>query len=135
MLLRHELLHVADMLDPGFGYEPRMGAGAPLLDHGRQERYRVLWDTYVEGRLVRSGVAPAIVRAERLREFTRAFPALGTRTAAAFERFFDAPRCTHAELVAVATGTAIWIQELEEAEMPGSAVDDGGPRWNARPRR
>ncbi len=105
-LLRHELLHVADMLDPGFGYEPRLGAGAPLLDSGRQERYRVLWDASVEGRLVRSGLAPSTVRAERLREFTRAFPALGLRAAAAFDRFFDGPRCTHAELAAAAGAPA-----------------------------
>jgi hypothetical protein len=104
-LLRRELLHVADMLDPDFGYAPRMGAGAPAP--GWQERYRVLWDASIEGRLVRSGLAPSTARAERLREFTRAFPALGPRVGAAFARFFDGPRCTHAELVAAASGSPV----------------------------
>lgn len=103
-LLRRELLHVADMLDPGFGYEPTAGAADAALAPGWRERYRLLWDTSVEGRLVRSGLAPPAGRDERLREFARAFPALGPRAAAAFERFFDGPRCTHPELVAAATG-------------------------------
>jgi hypothetical protein len=103
-LLRRELLHVADMLDPGFGYEPRMDAEGPALAPGWQERYRILWSTSVEGRLIRSGLAPPTGRGERLREFARAFPALGSRAAVAFARFFDGPRCTHAELLAAATG-------------------------------
>jgi hypothetical protein len=124
-LLRRELLHVADMLDPAFGYEPRVGAGAPL-DPGRQERYRVLWDAYVEGRLVRSGGAPAAAGAEVLREFTRAFPALGAEGVAAFRRFFDGPSCTHADLVAAATGATGEIQPFAPAVTPGPAGDDGG---------
>jgi hypothetical protein len=104
-LLRHELLHVADMLDPDFGYEPRLSSAedTALLDPGRAERYRVLRDAYVDGRLVRAGRAPAARRAERRREFTQAFPALSAGAEAAFARFFDAPRCTHAELVAFAS--------------------------------
>ena len=104
-LLRHELLHVADMLDADFGYEPRLPSaeGASLLDHARAGRYRVLWDAYVDGRLVRDGHAPSTRRAERLIEFGCAFPALGGRVEAVFERFFDAARCTHADLVAFAT--------------------------------
>ena len=103
-LLRHELLHVADMLDPDFGYEPRLPSpDGTAFDHARAGRYRALWDVYVDGRLVRLGRAPSTRRAERLREFRRAFPALGEGTEATFERFFDADRCTHAGLVAFAT--------------------------------
>jgi hypothetical protein len=105
-LLRHELLHVADMLDHDFGYEPDLpsGEGAALLDQARAGRYRVLWDAYVDGRLVRDGRAPSARRAERLNEFRRAFPAFGERVEAVFARFFDADRCTHADLVAFANG-------------------------------
>ena len=104
-LLRHELLHIADMLDPAFGYEPRpTGAPGSLGDRAVGDRYRVLWDAFVDGRLARRGHVPSSVRAERLREFARAFPALGEGTEAAFARFFDAPHCTHAELVAFARG-------------------------------
>ena len=114
-LLRHELLHVADMLADDFGYEPRLPSaeGAALLDHARAGRYRVLWDAYVDGRLVRDGRAPSTRRAERLSEFRRAFPALGERVEAVFERFFDAARCTHADLVAFVTADGERAMEHE----------------------
>ena len=103
-LLRHELLHVADMLDPDFGYEPRLpSAEGAAFDPAGTGRYRVLWDAYVDGRLVRRGHAPPARRAERLSEFRGAFPALGERLEATFARFFDADRCTHAGLIAFAT--------------------------------
>jgi hypothetical protein len=106
--LRHELLHVADMLDHEFGYEPRLPptGGGRLLDDRRAERYRVLWDAYVDGRLVAASRALPAVRAERLSEFSRAYPELGDRVGQAFERFFAARRCTHAELVAFAIASS-----------------------------
>jgi hypothetical protein len=110
-LLRHELLHVADMLDPDFGYEPRLPSpDGAAFDPARTGRYRVLWDAYVDGRLVRQGRVPSTRRGERLSEFRQAFGALGEGTEAAFERFFDADRCTHAGLIAFATvhGTRAW---------------------------
>jgi hypothetical protein len=87
------------MLDPRFGYAPGLGAaggGAP--DALLRERYRVLWDTAIDGRLQRLGRAPAGARDARLREFTAAFPMLGGGVEAAFERFFGAESLTHAEL-------------------------------------
>ena len=106
LLLRRELLHVADMLDPRFGYAPSLPEG---LAGGAREsvvrgNYRVLWDAYVDGRLARRGAVPPAARAERLLEFGRAFPHLGAGTAAAFERFFGARELTHAELLAFAAG-------------------------------
>jgi hypothetical protein len=107
--LHHELLHVADMLDRDFGYQPRLppADGVCLREDRRAERYRVLWDAYVDGRLVAASRALVAVRGERLREFRRAFPELGEEAEAAFERFFEAGRCTHAELVAFASAHAV----------------------------
>lgn len=105
-LLRRELLHVADMLDPGFGYDaalPRDAAGG-ARERVVRDNYRVLWNTYVDGRLVRRGVLPATVRGERRREFGRAFPHLGDRMEAAFEAFFDGQQLTHPGLLAFAAG-------------------------------
>jgi hypothetical protein len=107
-LLRRELLHVADMLDPAFGYEavlPRSIAG------GARERlvrgnYRVVWNSYVDGRLLRLGRLPLVVREERMAEFGRAFPHLGTRTVTAFDVFFCGRDLTHAVLLAFAAGAA-----------------------------
>jgi hypothetical protein len=107
-LLRRELMHVADMLAPGFGYTPRwVGAATEMLpDALLRERYRVLWDTSVDGRLTRRGWAPPGVRATRLGEFAAAFPMLGRQTGVAFRRLFADRRPTHAELVQFAAEPA-----------------------------
>jgi hypothetical protein len=99
-LLRSELLHVADMLDPIFRYEPRLSASdaGPTHDRLLLERYGALWSTTVTGRLVRSEMLPPTARGAAFSRFARAFPAL-PGTEAAFERLFSGERPTHAELV------------------------------------
>jgi hypothetical protein len=103
-LLRHELLHVEDMLDPLFGYEPVLPRSevGPAYDRLLQDRYRALWDATIDGRLLRAGVASGSVRDRCLRDFARAFPMFGERTPEAFSRFFDGTSHTHADLVAFA---------------------------------
>lgn len=73
--VRHEFMHLRDMLDPGFGY-------APLLDlpglNGAQrrlanERYRLLWDITIDGRLAASSHTPMRSREQHCAVFTRAF--------------------------------------------------------------
>lgn len=103
-LLRHELLHVEDMLDPRFGYEPSLPRSevGPAYDRLLQDRYRALWDATIDGRLLRAGRALADVRERRLRDFAGVFPMFGERTPEAFSRFFDGTSHTHAGLVAFA---------------------------------
>jgi hypothetical protein len=101
-LLRHELLHLADMLDPRFGYVPG-GPGLGIPDALLRERYRVLWDTCIDGRLQRLGWAPVGVHAERRREFAGTFPMLGEQLEPAFAHFFGTSALTHADLLKFAT--------------------------------
>jgi hypothetical protein len=52
-LLRHEFCHLADMLEPEFGYPddiPRDPSPSGLL---ARERYRVLWDLSIDARLAK----------------------------------------------------------------------------------
>jgi hypothetical protein len=103
-LLRHELLHLADMLDPAFGYQPELAIPEEGLARRLvQDRYRALWDTAIDGRLLREGRAPGQVRQRRLLDFARAFPMLGPEH---FARFFDGGDHPHAELVACARNPA-----------------------------
>ncbi|MFQ5521946.1 MAG: hypothetical protein ACE5FK_11140 [Candidatus Methylomirabilia bacterium] len=120
-LLRHELLHIADMLDPHFGYEPRLpvsGVG-PAHDLLLRDRYRVLWDAFIDGRLLRFSRVGSGVRAERLSEFAQFFPVLGGRTEEAFERFFRGSDLTHAELVAFATDPERALGRESRGPRPG----------------
>jgi hypothetical protein len=106
--LRHELFHIADMLNPDFAYEPTLpqSEGGPVYDRLLRDRYRALWDATIDGRLLRRGWVSSSVRERCLRDFARAFPMLGARAveafAKAFARFFDIDQHTHAELVAFA---------------------------------
>lgn len=51
--LRHELLRISDMLDPAFGYSPHasLGGASPIQDELIRERFRKLWDQYIDARL------------------------------------------------------------------------------------
>lgn len=104
-LLRRELLHVADMLDPEFGYQPRLpaGSGGPSQERVLRERYRVLWEVTVAGRLERCGALGPQTRGESERLFRAAFPMLdGEEADEAFHRFYDDDRPSHARIAAFA---------------------------------
>ncbi len=104
-LLRHELMHVADMLDPAFGYERALppSDGGPSADNILRDRYRVVWDVTIDGRLDRAGFARPGIRDARAREFAAAFSMLGERCGSAFGAWWEAERPTHPAMVAFAT--------------------------------
>ena len=95
-LMRRELMHVADMLDERFGYVREAFSGDPSRQNLQRDRYRVLWDVFVEGRLEREQVG-VMKEKERLeRAFDRVF-ANETEGAhgGVFGRVFGAPTLTH----------------------------------------
>jgi hypothetical protein len=54
--LEHELTHLKDMVDPAFAYTPEIRCRDLNPSHQRivRERYRLLWDITIDGRLGRS---------------------------------------------------------------------------------
>jgi len=113
LLLRRELLHVADMVDPAFGYVRELPGleTDPAVVNLLRERYRVVWDAAIDGRLYRSGRLGLQARAGRFAEFVGTFPMLGSGVETAFETWFDGPRPTHAAIVAF----------IQEPRGPGTA--------------
>jgi hypothetical protein len=73
--LRHELMHLQDMVDPAFGYQPELPVSGPSLSQSRlaRERYRLLWDVSIDGRLTLSGRTIMATKEQRWIEFTSAF--------------------------------------------------------------
>lgn len=73
--VRHEFMHLYDMLDPVFGYAPNLGLAG--LNGTQQrlaaERYRLLWDITIDGRLSASGQTPMRSREQHHAAFGRAF--------------------------------------------------------------
>jgi len=102
--LRHEFFHIADMLDPAFAYEPTLPKteGGPTYDSLITNRYRVLWDVTIDGRMARRGWLPDSARDQQLKDFRQAFPMLEEKGEEYFRRFFDADQPKHAALAAFA---------------------------------
>jgi hypothetical protein len=73
--MRHEFTHLNDMLDPAFGYEPALDL--PGLNGAQQrlarERYRLLWDITIDGRLAAAGHAPMATRDQHAAAFARGY--------------------------------------------------------------
>jgi len=102
--LRHEMFHIADMLEPAFAYEPTLpkAESGPTYDTLITNRYRVLWDVTIAGRMLRRGWCAAAVRDRELNDFRHAFPMLDGECEERFARFFDASEPRHNELAAFA---------------------------------
>ena len=96
--LRHELAHLHDMVDPNFGYVPDLPVLGPSLKQQRlaRERYRMLWDVSIDGRLIRLGRQTVATREQRWSEFSAAF-AFWTeaRQKEVFESLWWKPAPTH----------------------------------------
>jgi hypothetical protein len=102
--LRHEFFHIADMLEPNFAYEPALpkAEGGPTYDTLIINRYRVLWDITITGRMLRRGWLADEVRDQHFGEFRQAFPMLGEQSDKYFRSFFEAEQPKHAVLAAFA---------------------------------
>ncbi len=73
--LRHEFTHLHDMLNPEFGYSPALdlpGLNAAQKRLAR-ERYRLLWDITIDGRLATAGHAPMQPRERHAAAFARGY--------------------------------------------------------------
>jgi hypothetical protein len=98
-LLRHELAHLADMLDPEFQYERDPLSSSPIEDTILRERYRVLWDITIDSRLIKSGRPTVATKALRQREFLALYQKFGKQECeAVFEYLWSRDRTTHPEL-------------------------------------
>ena len=55
--LRHELMHISDVLDPAFAYNAKadLGGLTDIENDLIRDRFRLLWDLYITARFLRSG--------------------------------------------------------------------------------
>lgn len=103
--LHHELAHLADMVDPSFGYSPELGTAGETASQLRlvRERYRLLWAVSIDGRLQARGLETVADEAQRRREFDRGFAFLpGTRRAELFAALRSGRLAQHRGLLELA---------------------------------
>jgi hypothetical protein len=152
--LRHELMHLQDMLEPAFGYRPELPISGPSLNQSRlaRERYRLLWDVSIDGRLTSSRRNTIATREQRWFEFIGAFSFwTEARQQEIFESLWTNPTPTHevlAELVSdprqLQTGTGprpggacplcgfptfAWATAASLADATASAIRSEFPHW------
>ena len=94
--------------------------GGPAHDSLLQERYRTLWDSSIDGRMVRRGWLAESVRAQHLSSFGSAFPMLGEQAKNYFSRFFDGDFHTHSGFVSFALNPGTFRSNDAQAYEPGS---------------
>lgn len=102
--VRHELTHLHDMLAPEFGYAPVLEL--PGLNSAQQrlarERYRLLWDITIDGRLSAAGRAPMTSREQHAAAFARGYSFwLEDRQKETFAALWGNPKPRHEEFLSL----------------------------------
>lgn len=73
--LRHEIMHICDMLDPAFRYNPSLELNAlnDTEENLIRERFRILWAMFIDVRTALNGLTPLWSVEKHRRDFDRAF--------------------------------------------------------------
>ncbi len=120
-VLRHELMHVSDMMDEKFGYKADDEFGlSPMEERIIRDRYRLFWDIYVDGRLVNKGLETTATRVERKREFDSFFGKISQESRDnIFKKIWGAEESlTHDRMVELAKDTNKVLELAEEGRSP-----------------
>jgi hypothetical protein len=114
-MLRPELLHVADMLDPEFGYRPELppAESGPTQDRMLLDRYSALWTASVIGRLATDGLIDARARGRSAARLAATFPMHAGRVEDVFGFLLDGARPTHDDLVRIALEPRSLVEPTE----------------------
>jgi len=104
--LRHEFTHLQDMLDPAFGYSPALDL--PGLNAAQQrlarERYRLLWDITIDGRLAARAYTPMATREQHAAMFARGYSFWPEkRQAETFDSLWQCRAPHHSDFLALVT--------------------------------
>ena len=100
-VLRHELMHVSDMIDEGFGYGTELFDYSTLEKRIIRDRYRLFWDIFVDSRLEREGRETIATKEERKKEFVSFFSKIPEETRdLIFERMWSGEEpLTHERMI------------------------------------
>jgi hypothetical protein len=115
--LRHEFMHLHDMVDPAFGYSPQVHLPTHNQTQQRitRERYRLLWDVTIDGRLTRVGRETMNGHAQHQALFERAFSFWPEeKRVSVFESHWNERAPRHANILALAADP----RDLSHAQEP-----------------
>lgn len=124
--MRRELVHIADMLDARFDYDRSAFDGLAGMVTVVHDRYRVLWDIFVEGRLIREGKVSEAGLPQLRRAFLRAL----THRAQPphpdlFDELLQADDLTHGQLLRWANDPQTILGHVPSGPSSGDGPDLG----------
>lgn len=114
--LRHELMHVSDMLDNHFGYEYRakLNVSSAGEENLIKDRYSLFWDIYIESRLSRENKESVSDKDGRFREFAILYRKLPpAQQTVLFESIWKMEKLTHDQILEMAGDTAKLLQRFD----------------------
>lgn len=118
--LRHELMHITDMLDKDYGYMTKIKATNPTEECFIRDRYRVIWDIYIDSRLAKEGKDLISNKDRRFAEFQgfyQKFPY--SQRVAVFEGLWNMEKMTHQEIIDMANNP---VELLEKSISPSAEI-------------
>ncbi len=123
---RHELIHISDILDDNFNYDPDIRVGQnPGEETLITQRYRVLWCLNIDSRLERMGKEPMLGKQDRFKEFRSWYRKIPqTQIKSVFEGLWQTELFSHAELLEMASDALRILDraiEVEGAELPDAS--------------
>ena len=103
--IRHELMHVKDMLDDDYGYDIRVPAGLNTTEENFvRDRYKILWDIYIDSRLIKEGRETMETKEKRFAWFSGIYRKLpNEQKVVMFDNFWNKEKITHKEMLDMAT--------------------------------
>ncbi|MGQ3684806.1 MAG: hypothetical protein ACUBOA_07365 [Candidatus Loosdrechtia sp.] len=131
-LVRHELMHVTDMLSESFGYRDERLGSNPMEESIIKERYGVFWDIFVDSRLIRNGKETVSDREGRYLEFDALYKKIPSEVKAAiFNALWQDENLTHDRIfemskdvnkvVAISEGMPIMsATKMKKSPLPGA---------------
>ncbi len=119
-VMRHELMHVSDMMDEKFGYRVEDFDCSPMEERIIRDRYRLFWDIYVDGRLDNKGVETTASRDDRKRELESFFSKIPEDSRdRIFKKLWDAEEpLTHGRMVEMAKDINKVLELAAEGRSP-----------------
>lgn len=107
-VIRHELMHVSDMMNSKFEYDVDEDFGlSPMEERIIRDRYRLFWDISVDGRLSNKGLETTASREDRKKEFDSFFSKIPDESRnLIFDQMWNAEEpLTHNRMVELAKDT------------------------------
>ena len=107
-VIRHELMHVSDMINSAFEYNVHEEfSTSPMEERIITDRYRLFWDISIDGRLINKGLETTASKEERKKEFDSFFSKIPEETRELiFDKMWSADKTiTHTRLVELSKDT------------------------------